>query len=275
MRLPPYTTLPERTWHYLLRILCGLILLYLALPLLAVIPLSFNAEPYFSYPMPGFSMRWYKAVFASESWRHAAMNSLVIAVSTMILSMSLGTPAAIGLNRSSFRLKAALVGFLISPMIVPVVITAVGIYFFFARLGLVNTYLGLVLAHSALATPFVVIAVTATLAGFDYNLVRAGLSLGASPLTVFFRVTMPIIMPGLITAALFAFITSFDEVVVTFFLAGIEQHTLPREMWKGVREEINPTILAVACLLTIVSVSSLTLLEWTRRRNLRLRGLDD
>jgi putative spermidine/putrescine transport system permease protein len=225
--------------------------------------------------MPGFSTRWYKAVFASESWRHAAMNSLVIAVSTMILSMALGTPAAIGLNRSSFRFKAALVGFLISPMIVPVVITAVGIYFFFARLGLVNTYLGLVLAHSALATPFVVIAVTATLAGFDYNLVRAGLSLGASPLTVFFRVTMPIIMPGLITAALFAFITSFDEVVVTFFLAGIEQHTLPREMWKGVREEINPTILAVACLLTIVSVSSLTLLEWTRRRNLRLRGLDD
>jgi putative spermidine/putrescine transport system permease protein len=275
MRPPPYATLTERTWHYVLRVLCALILLYLALPMLAIIPLSFNSAPYFSYPMPGFSMRWYQAVFLSDSWRHAAMNSFIVAISTTILSMALGTPAAIGLNRSNFRLKPILIGFLISPMIVPVVITAVGIYFFFARLGLVNSYLGLILAHSALATPFVVIAITATLTGFDHNLVRAGLSLGASPLTVFRRVTMPIIMPGLITAALFAFITSFDEVVVTFFLAGIEQHTLPREMWKGVREEINPTILAVACLLTIVSVTSLTLLEWTRRRNRRLRGLAD
>jgi putative spermidine/putrescine transport system permease protein len=274
MRLPPYTTIAERAWHYTLRLICGLVFLFLTLPLLAVIPLSFNADPYFTYPMPGLSLRWYNAVFAAESWRHAAMNSLIIAFSTMFLSLALGIPAAIGLNRSNFRFKPALIGFLISPMIVPVVITAVGVYFFFARLDLVSTYAGLILAHSALATPFVVIAVSATLSGFDYNLVRAGLSLGASPLTVFFRVTMPIIMPGLVTAALFAFITSFDEVVVTFFLAGIEQHTLPREMWKGVREEINPTILAVACLLTIVSITSLSLLEWARRHNRRLRGLD-
>jgi putative spermidine/putrescine transport system permease protein len=274
MRSIPHVSGPERIWHYTLWLVCGLVLLFLALPMAAVIPLSFNAEPYFTYPMPGWSLRWYNAVFASASWHRAALNSLIIAIPTMVLSMALGTPAAIGLNRSNFRFKPILIGFMISPMIAPVVITAVGIFFFFARLGLVSTYLGLVLAHSALATPFVLIAITATLSGFDHNLVRAGLSLGASPLTVFFRVTMPIIMPGLIAAALFAFITSFDEVVVTFFLAGIEQHTLPREMWKGAREEINPTILAVACLLTIVSVSSLSLLEWTRRRNRRLRGLD-
>jgi putative spermidine/putrescine transport system permease protein len=274
MRLPAYATAPERIWHWALRLICGLVLLFLALPMAAVIPLSFNGEPFFAYPIHVFSMRWYNAVLASDSWRHAALNSLIVAVCTTVLSLLLGTSAAIGLNRSNFRFKPVIMGFLISPMIVPVVIIAVGIYFFFAKLDLVSTYVGLVLAHSALATPFVVIAVTATLAGFDHNLVRAGRGLGASPLTVFFRVTMPIIMPGLVTAALFAFITSFDEVVVTFFLAGIEQHTLPRQMWKGVREEINPSILAVACLLLITSVTFLSLLEWTRRRNRRLRGLD-
>jgi len=274
MRRTIYVSRPERIWRYALWLICGLVLLFLALPTLVVIPLSFNAQPYFTYPMPGWSLRWYDAVFSSASWHRAAVNSLIVAIATMVLSMALGTPAAIGLHRSNFRFKSLLIGFMISPMIAPVVITAVGIFFFFARLDLVSTYPGLVLAHSTLATPFVVIAITATLSGFDQNLVRAGLGLGANPLTVFFRVTMPIIMPGLIAAALFAFITSFDEVVVTFFLAGIEQHTLPREMWKGAREEFNPTILAVACLLTVVSVSSLSLLEWTRRRNRRLRGLD-
>ena len=164
-------------------------------------------------------------------------------------------------------------GLLISPMIVPLIISAAGMFFFYSKVGLSQTLFGLILAHAALGTPFVVITVTATLFGFDHNLTRAASSLGANPTRVFFKITMPLVMPGMISGALFAFITSFDEVVVVFFLAGFEQRTIPRQMWAGIREQISPTILAVATLLVVFSILLLTTIELLRRRSERLRGL--
>jgi putative spermidine/putrescine transport system permease protein len=169
--------------------------------------------------------------------------------------------------------RGIIMGVLISPMIVPIIISAAGMFFFYSKLGLAQTLPGLILAHAALGTPFVVITVTATLMGFDQSLIRAAASLGAPPPRTFFKVIMPLVMPGMISGALFAFITSFDEVVVVFFMAGFEQRTIPRQMWAGIREQISPTILAVATLLVIMSIMLLTTLELLRRRNERQRGL--
>ncbi len=252
-----------------LRLFVGLVLAFLVAPVLVVIPLSFNAEPYFTYPMPGLSTRWYAAFFESEAWRLALRNSVVVAGFTTLLATALGTLAALGLSRREFPYRALVMGLLVSPMVVPLVITAVGVYFFYARLGLTGSLTGLVLAHTALATPFVVITVTATLTGFDWSLVRAAQSLGARPSTAFRRVTLPLITPGVVSGALFAFVTSFDEVVVVLFVAGPAQRTLPREMWAGIREQISPTILAVATLMTLLSVLLLTAIELLRRRAAR------
>ncbi len=249
-----------------LRLFVGLVLVFLVAPILAVIPLSFNAEPYFTYPMPGWSTRWYAELTGSPVWRSALRNSVVVAVTTTLIATAIGTLAALGLSRREFPYRALVMGVLISPMVVPLVITAVGVYFFYARVGLSGSLAGLVCAHTALATPFVVITVTATLTNFDWSLVRAAQSLGASPATAFRRITLPLIAPGVSSGALFAFITSFDEVVVVLFLAGPEQRTLPRQMWTGIREQISPTILALATLMTVLSVLLLATVELLRRR---------
>jgi putative spermidine/putrescine transport system permease protein len=166
-----------------------------------------------------------------------------------------------------------MMGLLISPMIVPLIISAAGMYFFYSNIGLSQTYLGIILAHTALGTPFVVITVTATLVGFDHSLSRASANLGANPTTTFFKVIMPLILPGVISGALFAFITSFDEVVVVLFLAGFDQRTIPRQMWSGIREQISPTILAVATILVMISIALLATLELLRRRGEKMRGM--
>jgi ABC-type spermidine/putrescine transport system, permease component II len=162
---------------------------------------------------------------------------------------------------------------LISPMIVPIIITATGLFFFYSATGLAGSYVGVVLAHATLGIPFVIITVTATLVGFDRSLTRAAASLGASPTTTFFKVTMPLILPGVISGALFAFVTSFDEVVVVLFVAAHDQQTIPRQMWNGIREQISPAILSVATILVIVSVLLLATVELLRRRSERLRGI--
>jgi len=204
---------------------------------------------------------------------HSIQNSFIVAVFSTLLATILGTLAALGLSRSHMPYRTAIMGVLISPMIVPLIITAAGMYFFYSNIGLAQTYLGLILAHTALGTPFVVITVTATLVGFDHSLTRASASLGADPTRTFFKIIVPLILPGVISGALFAFITSFDEVVVVLFLAGFEQRTIPRQMWAGIREQISPTILAVATLLIAFSIVLMTVLELLRRRNERLRGI--
>jgi putative spermidine/putrescine transport system permease protein len=269
--LSPYMSPVERIWYYSLRTLCGLILLFLILPVLVIIPLSFNSGTFLVYPLQGFSLRWYEEFFTASEWLRALKNSLIIAPAATVLAMTFGTLASIGLTRGEFRGKALLMGILISPMVVPVVIVAVASYLFFAPLGLGNSYISLILVHAVLGVPFVIITVTATLQGFNQNLVRAAASLGAPPLTAFFRVTLPLIAPGVISGALFAFATSFDEVVVTLFLAGPEQATIPRQMFSGIRENLSPTIAAAATLLIGFSVVMLLTLEWLRGRSEKLR----
>jgi putative spermidine/putrescine transport system permease protein len=169
--------------------------------------------------------------------------------------------------------RTAITSLLISPMIVPVIITATGSFFFLAKIGLVKTYTGVILTHAMLGIPFVIITVTATLQGFDRNLIRAAESLGAKWYTTFFKVVLPLIIPGMVSGALFAFVTSFDEVVTVLFIADIDQRTIPRQMWSGIREQISPTILAVATVLIIISIALLTTIELLRRRSERLRGI--
>lgn len=273
MALPSYASPVERAWHWVFLGYCTLVFAFLMAPILVIMPLSFSSEPWFTYPLPGISTRWYDDFFSSQRWHIALFNSFFIASSATTLATTLGTLAALGLSRPGFPARSLVMGMIISPMVVPVVITAVGMYFFYAQIGLAHSYPGIILAHTALATPFVVITVTATLVGFDHSLTRAAAGLGAGPLTVFRRVTLPLILPGLISGALFAFATSFDEVVVVLFLASPEQRTLPRQMFSGIREQISPTITAVATLLILVSVVLLTSVELLRRRSERLRGI--
>ena len=280
MALPPYVGTLGRTWHYGFHTYCGLVFVFLVAPLIAIIPLSFNAEPYFTFSKEmvnldpeAYSLRWYKDIIHNKQWLHSAKNSIIIAFFATILATTLGTVAALGLSQSYMPFRVAIMGLLISPMIVPLIISAAGMFFFYSKIGLSQTMVGLILAHAALGTPFVVITVTATLIGFDHSLTRAAASLGSNPTNTFFKVIMPLVTPGMISGALFAFITSFDEVVVVFFLAGFEQRTIPRQMWAGIREQISPTILAVATLLVLLSILLFTAIELLRRRSEKLRGM--
>lgn len=271
MALPPHASFEDRIWHYGARALCYGVLLFLILPILIIVPISFSSGNVLAFPLPGFSLRWYETIITTPAWLDAARNSLIIGVSSTVLSMILGTAAAIGLARAKFRFKALLVGLVVSPILIPIVITAVGMYFFLVKIGLVGTYPGLILAHTALSVPFVVVTVTATLDGFDMNLIRAAAGLGAPPLTAFRRVMLPIIFPGVASGGLFAFATSFDEIVVTFFIAAPEQRTIPRQIFSGVREYVSPGIAAAATLLIVISALLLTTVELLRRRSERLR----
>jgi putative spermidine/putrescine transport system permease protein len=280
MALPTYAGGLEKTWYYAFRILCGLVLFFLIAPIVVLIPLSFNAEPYFTFTQgmltfksSAFSTRWYADIINNPQWIFSIKNSIIIGFFATIFATFFGTLAAWGLSRPQTPLRVPLMSLLISPMIVPLIITAAGMFFFYSKVGLAQTYPGLILAHTVLGIPFVIITVTATLMGFDQDLIRASASLGANPVTTFRKVVMPLILPGVISGALFALVTSFDEIVVVLFLSGFEQRTIPRQMWVGIREQISPTILAVATILIAVAVALLTTVELLRRRSERMRGI--
>ncbi|MFT4150082.1 MAG: ABC transporter permease [Paracoccaceae bacterium] len=309
MALPTYADPLEKLWHYTYKVICFAIFVFLIAPILVVIPLSFNAEPYFTFSQKmlafdpeGYSLRWYDELltkgmqapqavrdgawfadmWSNAVWVKAAKNSIIIGFWATILATVLGTLAALGLSRAEMPYRRVVMAILISPMIVPIIIIATGMFFFYsspcALIGLncgrlTSTYLGVILAHSMLGIPFVIITVTATLSGFDQSLIRASASLGANPRTTFFKVIMPLILPGVISGGLFAFVTSFDEVVAVIFLAGPDQQTIPRQMWNGIREAISPAILAVATILVIISIALLATVELLRRRGERLRGV--
>ena len=280
MALPAHAGRLETAWYYAFRILCGLIFFFLIAPIAVVIPLSFNAVPFFTFTEKmltldpeGYSLKWYKDFLFNPNWQGAVRNSFIIAIFSTLLSTVLGSAAALGLSRAEMPAKTVIMGLLLSPMVVPLIISAAGMFFFYTDIGLASTHVGAILAHTALSTPFVVITVTATLVGFDENLIRAAAMLGASPFTTFRRVIMPLILPGVISGALFAFVTSFDEVVVIKFIGSYEQRTIPWAMFSGIREQISPTILAVATLLILLSVCLLTVVELLRRRSERVRGL--
>ena len=253
---------------------CALIFAFLVAPILVIIPLSFNAEPYFTFTEgmlhfdpDAYSLRWYREIVENDAWARALGNSLLIGVAATVLATALGTLAALGLASRAMPARRAAMGLLISPMVTPLIISAAGMFFFYSTLGLSQTHVGLILAHAALGTPFVVITVTATLSAFDTNLTRAAASLGAGPLRTFRRVQLPLIAPGVLSGALFAFAASFDEVVVVLFMAGEDQRTIPRQMWAGIREQISPAILAVATFLVVFAVLLLFTVEWLRRRS--------
>ena len=327
MALPIYASPLERVWYYTFRVICAAVFLFLIAPILIVIPLSFNVQPYFTFTEKmltfdpsGYSLRWYDQlltfgmqyadhardsswwadVWANAKWVNAAKNSIIIGFFATIVAAMLGTLAALGLSRPEMPYRRTIMAILISPMIVPIIITATGLFFFYSDPGfpypyvtlhpfglhmgyfstqdsfgfrLAGTYVGVILAHATLGIPFVIITVTATLVGFDKSLSRAAASLGATPTTTFFKVTLPLILPGVISGALFAFVTSFDEVVVVLFVGAPDQQTIPRQMWSGIREQISPSILAVATILVVISVAMLSALEFLRRRSERLRGV--
>ncbi|EYD71099.1 Polyamine ABC transporter, permease protein [Limimaricola hongkongensis DSM 17492] len=278
--LPPYASTGQKVWHYAYRVICAAIFFFLIAPILIIIPLSFNAENFFTFTPEmlaldpaGYSTKHYEDFFTNPDWQVPLWNSLKIAPVATFLSVALGTLAAIGLSQPHVPFRRAIMAILISPMIVPLIISAAGMYFFYSRIGLQGTYWGVVLAHAALGIPFVIITVTATLVGFDRSLTRAAANLGAGPVRTFFRVQMPLILPGVVSGGLFAFITSFDEVVVVLFVGSAGQKTLPWQMFTGLREQISPTILAAATVLISISVVLLVTLEVLRRRSERLRGM--
>ncbi len=277
---PIYATSGQRIWYYSFRVICGLIFFFLIAPIVVIIPLSFNAQDFFTFTPEmlaldpdGYSLKHYQDFFTNDAWQQALWNSFRIAPMATVLSVTFGTLAAIGLSQQHVPFRRLIMAILISPMIVPLIISAAGMYFFYSRIGLQGTYWGVVLAHAALGIPFVIITVTATLVGFDRSLTRAAANMGADPVTTFFRVQMPLILPGVIAGGLFAFITSFDEVVVVLFVGSAGQKTLPWQMFTGLREQISPTILAVATILVTLSVIMLATLEVLRRRSERLRGM--
>lgn len=293
MALPIYTTPGQRLWHYTYLGFCGFVLFFLVAPLIVVIPLSFTSAPFLNFTPEmlaldpdAFSVRWYKGLFGicdnvedsastmcTDKWKTGAYNSLWIAIAATLMSTFLGTLAALGLSSENMPARRFIMALMISPLIVPLIITASGMAFFFAKVNLTATYAGIILAHTILGLPFVVITVTSTLVGFDKSLMRAGAMLGGTPTYNFFKIQMPLIAPGMISGALFAFITSFDEIVIILFVGGPQQHTLPLQMWSGIRQEISPTILSAATILVLFSVILLTTLELLRRRSERIRGI--
>lgn len=262
----------ERIMVALTWIFSILVLLFLMAPIITIVPLSFTSDSLLSYPIPEWSTRWYEKLWASDMWMRSLWNSLTIAFFATLIATILGTMASVGLTDPRFPFRGLVTAILLTPMIVPIIITAVASYFFYATLGLTNSYSGMILAHGILGTPFVVITVSATLQGFDHNQTRAAYSLGARPLMAFFTVMMPQIQPGVISGALFAFVTSFDEVIVALFIAGTEQLTLPRQMFSGIRENIDPTIAAVATIMIIVSLIALFGAQTLAARTERIQG---
>jgi putative spermidine/putrescine transport system permease protein len=241
-------------------------LIFLIAPSLIVIPMSFSAGETLSFPPPGYSLRWYENFFTQPEWQSAARNSVIVAVLTTIVATILGTGVSIALMRGSVPARNLATSLFLTPMIVPAIVTAVAVYGLYVRFRLVGTIQGLVLAHTVLALPFVMINVSAVLQGMDIRLEHAARSLGATPVRTFFLVTLPLIRPGILAGALFAFITSFDELVVALFTSGDRAATLPVQIWSGLRFEINPTVAAVSTLLIVLSTASLGLAGLLRRQ---------
>ena len=293
MALPSYATPIQRTYYYAYLFFCFVVFFFLIAPLVAIIPISFSRSPFMLFtegmlawpPDPeAWSFRWYRYMVGicedkvlttpcGNKWMRGTVNSFFIGSISTLLATTLGTLAALGLSRPHMPFKGLIMSILISPMIVPLIITAAGMFFFYAKINLVYTFTGIILAHVALSTPFVVITVTATLVGFDTNMTKASQSLGARPMRTFFKVIMPLILPGVISGALFAFITSFDEVVIVMFMASLDQLTIPKQMWAGIRQEISPVILCMATCLVALSIFLLTTVELLRRRSDKMRGI--
>lgn len=260
-------------WRMLASVVTVLVFLFLLVPIAAVLPLSFSSGSFLSYPMPGLSLRWYEELLTNYKWLLALKNSAVVGVGAAALSTVLGLSAAIAMNGLGPRARAIVNGFLIAPLVMPVIIMAVGLYLFLSDLGLAGTITGMILAHTVIGTPYVVISATAALQNFDMQLIRAAKSLGASPWMAYRRVMLPAIRPAIVAGSLFAFVASFDEVVIVLFLAGPGQVTLPVRLFEGIRDELTPVVIAAAVVMISISIGLMAVIEILRRKSVARRGM--
>lgn len=247
--------------HFIAKPLLGAVVFgvcaYLIIPTLIVVPISFTTTDYIAFPPRGFSLQWYETFLREGPWRTSTLNSFLVAALSAVLATTIGTLAALGLKRLPRTLARLAIWIVLLPMVVPTIIIAVALYGAFASFGLIGTKLGLILAHALLTLPFVVINVSAMMQKMDWRMVDAARSLGASPTVAFRRVTLPTIMPGVVAGLVFAFLTSFDEIVVALFISGIDSVTLPVQMWNGIRFEISPAVAAASSLLLLLSIFAL------------------
>jgi putative spermidine/putrescine transport system permease protein len=257
-------------WRRLGWVFSILVLFFLIAPIVIVLPLSFSSGSFFSYPLPGISMRWYSELFDNYKWVLALKNSMIIAVSSAALSTVLGISASIALCMTDIPFKKAIYALLLAPLVMPLVIVAVACFLFYSQLGLTGSRLGLILAHTALGVPYVIIVASAALKNFDMTLIKAARSLGASSIMTFKRVIFPAIAPAVFAGAIFAFVSSFDEIVITIFLAGPEQVTLPVRLLEGIRDEMTPVVVSAAVIMIMISMGAMLVAEMIRRRSERL-----
>lgn len=253
----------------------ALAMAFLLLPLAAILPLGFTSSIFLNYPIESFSLRWFEELAAADAWRLSIVNSLIIGLSATLLSVVLGTAAALGLQDNRLPFSDLLRTVFLLPMVVPAVVLGVGMQISLVRLGLSNSYAGVILGHSVLCVPFVIVSVSAALQGIDRRVERAAASLGARPFTVFRRVTLPLALPGVVTGAVFAFATSLDEVVLTLFVAGPNQRTLARQMFASIRENISPAVAAAAFLLIVGTLLLAALAALLNRRRPRAEPASD
>jgi putative spermidine/putrescine transport system permease protein len=242
-----------------------LVLAFLCLPIVVVIPMSFSSASSLEFPPPGFSLRWYESFFGDARWVAALANSAVIALASSVIALLLGGIAAYGLVRGSFRGRALIEGSFIAPLVVPSVIVAVALYIAFSQIGLLGTMAGLILAHTVLGVPYVVLVMSVAVRSFDPRIEQVARSLGASTPTMFRRVLLPNLLPSVFAAWLFAFVTSFDEVIITLFIAG-RHDTVPKRMFNELVLQVNPTITAIATMLIGISAMTILLVLWLLRR---------
>lgn len=255
-------------WPYLFPVIAGAVLVFLTVPILMIVPLSFSSAAFFVFPPPGYSLRWYENYLSAPGWLDSTWHSVEIGLLTTVIALSLGIPAALGLARSSRKTASSLYLLLLSPLIMPSIVVAVGVFYILTLLGLNYTILGVALGHTIISMPIAILVLVAALRNFDRNLERAAISLGASPLRTTLRITLPVLSTAVITAAMFAFLQSFDELLISLFVSGINARTLPKKMWESL-QELDPTIAAVSTLLVlflILAMSALGLVRLYGRR---------
>jgi putative spermidine/putrescine transport system permease protein len=243
-----------------------IVVLLLLAPTLIVIPVSFGASHSFVFPPASWSLRWYHEFFTNSKWTSSLINSIQVGLLSALLATIVGIGAAFGLDRTRFRGRAALRGGFLAPQIVPGIVVAVAIYIVFLPLHLGGTMIGFVLAHTVIAIPFVVICVSTSLAGFDRTVETASASLGATPVTTFRRVTLPLLLPGVLAGFVFSFVSSFEEVVIALFLQTPNLRTLPVQMYESITLQIDPTIAAASSLIVVVTTSVLLIWQLTPRK---------
>jgi putative spermidine/putrescine transport system permease protein len=254
-----------RVGRFALAVFSGAVILFLCLPIAVVVPMSFSSASSLAFPPPGLSLRWYESFFGDPRWLRAAGTSALVALASSLAALVLGSVAAYGLVRGSFRGRALLEGNFIAPLILPPVITAVALYIFFAQIGLLGTIPGLIVAHTILTVPYVVLLMSVAIRQFDIRIEQVAYSLGASWFRMFRSVLLPNLLPSVLAAWIFAFIISFDEVIVTIFLAGAYD-TIPKRMFNELILQVNPTITAIATLLIALSVTTIAIVAWLMQR---------